>query len=89
MRYIGLSLRPQLTSGTILKINSIRNVFPKDNNEWLNWIQEKKALRIDAKEKIQAVIDALRINPVDYSYLDLNLISKIVKDFKSPRLETK
>ena len=89
MRYVGLSLRPQLTSGTILEINSIRNVFPKDNNEWLNWIQEKKALRIDAKEKIQAVIDALRINPVDYSYLDLNLISKIVKDFKSPRLETK
>lgn len=72
-----------------MEINSIRNVFPKDNNEWLNWIQEKKALRIDAKEKIQAVIDALRINPVDYSYLDLNLISKIVKDFKSPRLETK
>ena len=89
MRYVGLSLRPQLTSGTILEINSIRNVFPKDNNEWLNWIQEKKALRIDAKEKIQAVIDALRINPVDYSYLDLNLISKIVKDFKSPKLETK
>ena len=89
MRYVGLSLRPQLTSGTILEINSIRNVFPKDNNEWLNWIQEKKALRIDAKEKIQAVIDALRINPVDYSYLDLNLISKLVKDFKSPRLETK
>lgn len=89
MRYVGLSLRPQLTSGTILEINSIRNVFPKDNNEWLNWIQEKKALRIDAKAKIQAVIDALRINPVDYSYLDLNLISKIVKDFKSPRLETK
>ena len=49
----------------------------------------KKALRIDAKEKIQAVIDALRINPVDYSYLDLNLISKLVKDFKSPKLETK
>ena len=49
----------------------------------------KKALRIDAKEKIQAVIDALRINPVDYSYLDLNLISKIVKDFKNPKLETK
>ena len=89
MRYVGLSLRPQLTSGTRLEINSIRNVFPKDNNEWLNWIQEKKALRIDAKEKIQAVIDALRINPVDYSYLDLNLISKVVKDFKSPKLETK
>ena len=86
---VGLSLRPKLKSGTILEINSIRNVLPKDNNEWLSWIQTKKALRIDAKEKIQAVIDALRINPVDYSYLDLNLISKLVKEFKNPKLVNK
>ena len=81
---VGIALNPTLKGGVTLEINSVRNVFPKDNYEWLSWIQNNKALRIDEKDKIQAIIDALRINPVDYPNLDLDYIAKIVKNFKNP-----
>ena len=38
---IGLSLNP-VVKGKALEINSVRNVFPKDNAEWLNWISQNK-----------------------------------------------
>ena len=84
---VGISLNPTV-KGKTLNINSVRNVFPKDNDEWLNWIQEGKLLRVDEKEKIQAIIDALRINPVDYTHLDLDSIAKIVENFENPRTES-
>ena len=80
---VGISLNPTV-KGKMLNINSVRNVFPKDNDEWLNWIQEGKLLRVDEKEKIQAIIDDLRINPVDYTHLDLDSIAKIVENFENP-----
>ena len=40
---IGLSLNP-VVKGKALEINSVRNVFPKDNAEWLNWISQNKLL---------------------------------------------
>lgn len=83
---IGISLNPTV-KGKTLNINSVRNVFPKDNDEWLNWIQEGKLLRVDEKEKIQAIIDALRINPVDYTHLDLDSIANIVENFENPSSE--
>lgn len=46
---VGLSLNPTV-GGRSLEINSIRNVFPKNNSEWLNWISQGKALYMD-KEK--------------------------------------
>ena len=82
---VGLSLNPTV-KGKTLYINSVRNVFPKDNDEWLNWIQQGKLLRVDEKEKIQAIIDALRINPVDYTHLDLDSIANIVKEFVNPSI---
>ena len=36
---IGLSLNP-VVKGKALEINSVRNVFPKDNAEWLNWMAQ-------------------------------------------------
>lgn len=84
---VGISLNPTV-KGKTLNINSVRNVFPKDNDEWLNWIQEGKLLRVDEKEKIQAIIDALRINPVDYTHLDLDSIAKIVENFENPSTES-
>lgn len=84
---VGISLNPTV-KGKMLNINSVRNVFPKDNDEWLNWIQEGKLLRVDEKEKIQAIIDALRINPVDYTHLDLDSIAKIVENFENPSTES-
>lgn len=38
---VGLSINPTV-KGRSLEINSIRNVFPKNNHEWVNWISEGK-----------------------------------------------
>ena len=81
---VGLSLNPTV-GGRSLEINSIRNVFPKDNSEWLNWINQGKALYID-KEKIQTLIDQQRTNLADVDYLDLDSVTKIVKGFVNPKI---
>ena len=65
-----------------LVVNSIRGLYPKDTHEWLTWIQKNKSLYLN-KEKIQAQIDQQRRNPADVNYLDLDLISKIVRDFQN------
>ncbi len=73
-----------------IEINSISGLFPKDNAEWLKWIQDGKAIRIDGKEKIQSIIDSQRTtNTVESERigLDLNETTKIVKDFENPKLD--
>ncbi len=79
---IGLSIRPTV-GGQVLDINSIRNVFPKDNAEWLNWITQGKALYID-KERVQDLINQQRTNLADVEYLDLNSIANIIQNFENP-----
>lgn len=79
---VGLSLKPTV-NGKTLEINSIRNVFPKNNSEWLNWISQGKALYLD-KEKIQALIDQQRTILADVDYLDLDSAAKIVENFDNP-----
>lgn len=79
---VGLSLKPTV-NGKTLEINSIRNVFPKNNSEWLNWISQGKALYLD-KEKIQALIDQQRTILADVDYLDLDSVAKIVDNFDNP-----
>ena len=81
---IELSLSPTV-GGKKLEINSIRNVFPKNNGEWLNWVTQGKLLRAD-KEKIQALIDKQRTILADVDYLDLESVTKIVKNFENPQL---
>ena len=81
---IGLSLNP-VVKGKALEINSVRNVFPKDNAEWLNWISQNKLLYAD-KEKIQALIDKQQTNLADVNYLNLDHMAKKVKDFEDPKL---
>lgn len=85
---VGLFIRPDV-NGRQLEINSIRNVFPKDNHEWINWITQGRLLRIDEPKKIQAIIDKLRINLVAFTYLDLDLATKVVKNFVNPPLPEK
>ena len=68
-----------------MDINSIRNVFPKDNAEWLNWISQGKHLYLD-KHKIQELIDQQRTNLADVEYLDLDSVTKIVNEFKNPTI---
>lgn len=82
---VGLSLNP-VVNGKVLEINSIRNVFPKDNAEWLNWITQGKMLYAD-KEKIQALIDKQRTILADVDYLNLDDVTKIVKSFENPTIE--
>lgn len=84
---VGLSLNPTV-GGKALEINSIRNVFPKDNSEWLNWISQGKALYLD-KEKIQTLIAQQRTNLADVEYLDLDSAAKVVENFENPKPESK
>ena len=44
-----------------VSISSIRGLFPKDNHEWLNWIDQGKLLYAN-KEKLQIVITQQRNN---------------------------
>ena len=81
---VGLSIRPSV-GGRILDINSIRNVFPKDNAEWLNWISQGKMLYAD-KERIQGLINQQRTNLADVDYLDLDSIANIINSFENPTL---
>ena len=72
-----------------IEINSVSGLFPKNNIEWLKWIQSGKAIRIDGKEKIQAIIDSQRTtNTVESERIGLNLddVAKIVKNFENPQL---
>lgn len=66
-----------------LIVNDIRGIFNKDNAEWLNWINQGKALYLN-KEEIQALIDKQRTNLAEVEYLDLDSVAKIVKDFENP-----
>ena len=84
---VGLSLNPTV-GGKVLEINSTRNVFPKDNSEWLNWISQGKALYLD-KEKIQTLIAQQRTNLADVEYLDLDSAAKVVENFENPKSESK
>ena len=72
-----------------LEINSISGLFPKQDHEWIKWIQDGKALRIDQKEKVLRLIDSLRINPAEAERigLDLKSVAKIVKNFENPKIE--
>ena len=81
---VGLSICPTV-GGQVLDINSVRNVFPKDNAEWLNWITQGKALYLD-KERVQDLINQQRTNLADVEYLDLNSIANIIESFENPTI---
>lgn len=67
-----------------LEVNSIRGIFPKDNAEWLNWINKGKSLYLD-KKKVQDLITQQQTNLADVSYLDLNSVTKVLKNFQNPK----
>ena len=66
-------------------VNDIRGLFNKDSHEWLNWISQGKLLYAD-KEKIQALMDKQRTNLAEVNYLNLDDVTKKVKDFENPKL---
>ena len=71
-----------------IEINSVSGIFPKESHEWVKWIQDGKAIRIDQKEKVQAVIASLRTNPAESERIGLNLddVAKIVNNFENPTI---
>ena len=72
-----------------IEINSVSGLFPKESHEWVKWIQDGKAIRIDQKDKVQAIIDSLRTNPAESERIGLNLdgVANIVKKFDNPAIE--
>lgn len=72
-----------------IEINSVSGLFPKDSLEWLKWIQDGKAIRIDQKEKVLAIIASQRTtNTVESERIGLNLddVAKIVNNFENPTI---
>ena len=56
-----------------LHINSVSGLFPKENHEWIKWIQDDKSLGIYQEEKVQNLIESLRTNPEEAERIGLNL----------------
>jgi hypothetical protein len=98
---VGISLNPKI-SGKNIEVNSVRNVFPKDTHEWVNWIGQGKGLYYD-KEKVLKILDQQRINPADVAFgfpeknqvqqeksklseFVLNPATKVVQNFQNPKL---
>jgi hypothetical protein len=98
---VGISLNPKI-SGKNIEVNSVRNVFPKDTHEWINWINQGKGLYYN-KEKVLNLLDQQRINPADVAFgfpernqvqqeksklseLALNSAAKVVKEFQNPKI---
>ncbi|MCM1168581.1 MAG: hypothetical protein NC048_02560 [Bacteroides sp.] len=82
---VGLALNPEI-QGRKLEVNSIRNIFPKEDTEWVNWIGQGKALYLNQKE-IQVLIDQLQTIPADVNYLNLDFVANVVKNFENPKME--
>ncbi|MCL1937363.1 MAG: hypothetical protein FWF52_03080, partial [Candidatus Azobacteroides sp.] len=99
---VGISLNPNI-KGKSIEVNSIRNVFPKDTHEWVNWINQGKGLYFN-KEKILSFLDQQRINPADVAFgfpekqaqqgnsklseSDLDSAIKIIENFENPKFQT-
>ncbi len=71
-----------------IEINSVSGLFPKESHEWIKWIQDGRAVRIDQKDKVQSLIDSLRTNPAESVRigLDLNRATNILNNFVNPPL---
>jgi hypothetical protein len=67
-------------------ISDIRTVFNKDNEEWLNWINQGKLLYANI-EKLQAAVAQQQTNPADVSYQEgqqrINLAEVTYLDLES------
>ena len=66
-------------------VSDIRGLYNKENAEWLNWIAQGKTLFVN-KAKIQDLIAKQRKNLAEVSYLDLDFVTKIIKNFENPKL---
>ena len=64
-------------------VSDIRGIFPKNNSEWLNWINQGKLLYVD-KEKVRDVINKQRKTLAEVDYLDTDSATNIIENFENP-----
>lgn len=59
---------------------------PPKKQEWIKWIQDRKAIRKYKKDKVLSLINSLRTNPEEAERKGLNLDSaaKIKKNLENP-----
>ena len=69
------------------EVSSIRGLYPKDNAEWLNWVNQGKLLYVD-KNKIQTLINQQRRNLADVEYLDLDSAANVIENSENPQQST-
>lgn len=92
---VGMFIRPTI-KGRILEVNSIRNVFPKNSESIVKWIEQGKLTNAN-KKKLLNFLDQQRTNHADVAFVlpdeqvkqvnSETSITKIVKNFKNPTLE--
>lgn len=93
---VGLFIKPT-AKGKVLEINSIRNVFPKNSDGIVNWINDDK-LTFANKEKLLEFLDQQRTNHADVAFVlpdeqvkqenqeAVSSATNIVNDFVNPTL---
>lgn len=69
-----------------IEVNDVRGLFPKDTAKWLNWITQGKAIYLN-KEIIQTKITQQRTNLAEVGHLNLDDLTKVIKEFENPNIE--
>ena len=64
---VGMFIRPTV-KGRVLEVNSVRNVFPKNNDSIVRWILDGKLTNAD-KEKLLNFLDQQRTNYADVAFV--------------------
>lgn len=93
---VGMFIRPTV-KGRILEVNSVRNVFPKNNDSIVKWILDGKLTNVD-KEKLLNFLDQQRTNYADVASVlpdeqvkqrnsEVSSATKVVESFVNPTLE--
>ncbi|GMO22654.1 MAG: hypothetical protein Ta2B_01720 [Termitinemataceae bacterium] len=65
-----------------LEVSNIRTLFPRENAQWLNWINQNKHLYLNM-EKLRVLIDQQRSNLADVEYLNLEPIDRLLQENKN------
>lgn len=95
---VGMFIKPKV-GGRVLEVNSVRNVFPKNNASIVKWIIQGKLTNAD-KEKLLNFLDQQRTNHADVAFVlpgeqvkqgnpevqleELSSATKIIENFQNP-----
>jgi hypothetical protein len=65
-----------------VEVSNIRTIFPKQNAEWLNWINEGRLLYANI-DKLKSLVAQQRMNLADVGYLDFLSIESLIEEYKN------